>query len=182
VGHAYTTIAADTVTRARRLRGRDAFLLTGTDEHGQNIERIARERGIPEQQQCDEISAKFTRAVGSASTSANDDFIRTTEDRHKRGSLYLWESFAPRRLPTAGPRSTRELRRLVLPALRELQGRRRADPAGEHLSRPRAPVRVDWRRRTSSSGSPRTQSFMRGEIESGRIRIEPAAAGTRSWR
>jgi len=59
VGHAYTTIAADVVTRARHLRGRDAFLLTGTDEHGQNIERIARERGIPAQQHCDEIAARF---------------------------------------------------------------------------------------------------------------------------
>ncbi|PYQ19159.1 MAG: methionine--tRNA ligase, partial [Acidobacteria bacterium] len=47
VGHAYTTIAADTLTRARRLQGKDAFFLTGTDEHGQNIERTAREKGVP---------------------------------------------------------------------------------------------------------------------------------------
>ena len=60
VGHAYTTIAADALTRSRRLQGKDAFLLTGTDEHGQNIERIARERGVPEQQHCDEIAARFT--------------------------------------------------------------------------------------------------------------------------
>ncbi len=53
VGHAYTTIAADALTRARRLQGHDVFFLTGTDEHGQNIERIAREKGIPEQEHCD---------------------------------------------------------------------------------------------------------------------------------
>src|SRR5262249_36948576 len=59
VGHAYTTVAADALTRARRLAGQDAFMLTGTDEHGQNIERIARDRGITEQQHADEIAARF---------------------------------------------------------------------------------------------------------------------------
>jgi len=89
VGHAYTTIAADVVTRARRLAGHDAFLLTGTDEHGQNIERIAREKGIPEQQHCDLISAQF-RDLWKSLDIRYDDFIRTTEDRHKRGALHLW--------------------------------------------------------------------------------------------
>ena len=89
VGHAYTTIAADVVTRARRLAGHDAFLLTGTDEHGQNIERIAREKGIPEQQHCDLISGKF-RDLWKSLDIRYDDFIRTTEDRHKRGALHLW--------------------------------------------------------------------------------------------
>jgi len=65
VGHAYTTIAADVITRARRLRGEDAFLLTGTDEHGQNIEKIAREKGIPTQQYCDEIRGPLHRALSS---------------------------------------------------------------------------------------------------------------------
>ena len=64
VGHAYTTVAADALARARRLAGHDVFLLTGTDEHGQNIERIARERGIPEQQHCDEIAAAFRSLWG----------------------------------------------------------------------------------------------------------------------
>jgi methionyl-tRNA synthetase len=84
VGHAYTTIAADVLTRARRLRGRDAFMLTGTDEHGQNIERIARERGIPEQQQTDEIAARF-RSLWERLDIRYDRFIRTTSDLHKRG-------------------------------------------------------------------------------------------------
>ena len=90
VGHAYTTIAADVLTRARRLRGRDAFMLTGTDEHGQNIERIARERGIPEQQQCDEIAARF-RSLWERFDIRYDGFIRTTDALHKRGVLALWE-------------------------------------------------------------------------------------------
>ena len=93
VGHAYTTIAADTLTRARRLRGEAAYLLTGTDEHGQNIERIAREKGIPPQQHCDEITARF-RSLWERLDVRYDDFIRTTEPRHKRGALRLWAQLA----------------------------------------------------------------------------------------
>ena len=65
VGHAYTTIAADAVTRARRIRGREAFLLTGTDEHGQNIERIARERGVTPQEHCDAHRRALPLPVGA---------------------------------------------------------------------------------------------------------------------
>jgi methionyl-tRNA synthetase len=90
VGHAYTTIAADVLTRSRRLQGRDAFFLTGTDEHGQNIERIAREKGVPTQQYCDQISAVFRR-LWEALDIRYDRFIRTTDDLHVRGVLKLWE-------------------------------------------------------------------------------------------
>jgi len=89
VGHAYTTIAADTLTRARRLQGRDAFFLTGTDEHGQNIERTAREKGVPTQQYCDEIAAVFRRLWERLDV-RYDRFIRTTDDLHVRGVLKLW--------------------------------------------------------------------------------------------
>ena len=89
VGHAYTTIAADTLTRARRLAGHDVFFLTGTDEHGQNIERIAREKGISEQEHCDRVSAAF-RALWERYDIRYDRFIRTTEDVHRRGVLKLW--------------------------------------------------------------------------------------------
>ena len=89
VGHAYTTIAADTLARARRLSGQDVFFLTGTDEHGQNIERIARERGISEQEHCDLISAAF-RSLWDRYDIRYDRFIRTTEDVHRRGVLKLW--------------------------------------------------------------------------------------------
>jgi methionyl-tRNA synthetase len=89
VGHAYTTIAADTLTRARRLHGRDAFFLTGTDEHGQNIERTAREKGVPVQQYCDQIAAVF-RQLWDRLDIRYDRFIRTTDDLHVRGVLKLW--------------------------------------------------------------------------------------------
>src|SRR4029453_8733718 len=90
VGHAYTTIAVDALTAPRRPPGHDAFMLTGTDEHGQNIERIARERGITEQQQCDEIAARF-RSLWERCDIRYDAFIRTTDAIHLSGVLALWE-------------------------------------------------------------------------------------------
>ena len=98
VGHAYTTVAADALARARRLAGHDVFLLTGTDEHGQNIERIARERGIPEQQHCDEIAAAFRSLWGQLDV-RYDRFIRTTEDEHRRGVLKLWARLRKAKTP-----------------------------------------------------------------------------------
>jgi len=98
VGHAYTTIAADTLARARRLAGHDVFFLTGTDEHGQNIERIARERGIPEQQHCDEIAATFRRLWERLDV-RYDRFIRTTEEVHRRGVLELWARLRKAKTP-----------------------------------------------------------------------------------
>ena len=98
VGHAYTTIAADALTRSRRLRGEDAFFLTGTDEHGQNIERIAREKGVPEQQYCDQIAAVF-RQLWERLDIRYDRFIRTTDDLHVRGVLKLWERLRKAKCP-----------------------------------------------------------------------------------
>jgi methionyl-tRNA synthetase len=98
VGHAYTTIAADTLTRARRLAGKDAYLLTGTDEHGQNIERIARERGVSEQQHADEFAARF-RGLWDRLEIRYDRFIRTTEEIHRRGVLKLWDLLLHARTP-----------------------------------------------------------------------------------
>jgi methionyl-tRNA synthetase len=98
VGHAYTTIAADALVRAERLSGKDVFFLTGTDEHGQNIERIAREKGISEQEHCDRISAQF-RALWGRYDVRFDRFIRTTEDVHRRGVLKLWERLRGAKTP-----------------------------------------------------------------------------------
>ena len=83
IGHAYTTIACDTIARRHRLLGDDTFFLTGTDEHGQKIERAAQAAGKTPQQYADEISAEFRRLWKRMGIS-NDDFIRTTEDRHKK--------------------------------------------------------------------------------------------------
>ena len=88
-GHAYCTIACDALARARRLHGDEVFFLTGTDEHGQNIEQIAREKGIPEQQYCDQISGVF-RALWTSLDIKYDRYIRTTDEIHRRGVLKLW--------------------------------------------------------------------------------------------
>jgi methionyl-tRNA synthetase len=83
IGHAYTTIACDTIARRHRLLGDDTFFLTGTDEHGQKIERAAEAAGKSPQQYADEISGEF-RTLWKRMGISNDDFIRTTEERHKK--------------------------------------------------------------------------------------------------
>jgi methionyl-tRNA synthetase len=98
VGHAYTTVAADTLTRARRLAGHDVFFLTGTDEHGQNIERIAREKGISEQEHCDRVAAAFLELWRRYDV-RYDRFIRTTDEIHRRGVLRLWERLRVAKTP-----------------------------------------------------------------------------------
>ncbi len=81
IGHAYATIAADVLARYHRLMGDDVFFLTGTDEHGQNIERIAAERGVSCQAYCDGIVARF-RELWRLLNISNDYFVRTTDQRH----------------------------------------------------------------------------------------------------
>jgi len=83
IGHAYTTIACDTIARRHRLLGDDTFFLTGTDEHGQKIERAAEAAGKTPQQYADEISGEF-RKLWQRMGISNDDFIRTTEERHTK--------------------------------------------------------------------------------------------------
>ena len=89
IGHAYTTIACDTVARRQRLLGSDTYFLTGTDEHGQKIQRAAEAAGKSPQQFTDEVSAEF-RALWDRMRITYDDYIRTTSDRHKRGMQELW--------------------------------------------------------------------------------------------
>src|SRR5438874_13658568 len=84
IGHAYTTICCDVLARYHRLLGQDVFFLTGTDEHGINIERKADEAGKPYQQYCDEIAGYF-RELWEMLDIRYDDFIRTTSERHKAG-------------------------------------------------------------------------------------------------
>ena len=81
MGHAYTTIAADVLARYHRLMGDDVFFLTGTDEHGQNIERIAAEKKVTPKEYCDEVVAQFRGAWRTLDIS-NDYFVRTTDERH----------------------------------------------------------------------------------------------------
>jgi methionyl-tRNA synthetase len=83
LGHAYEKVLADVIARTRRLLGDNVFFLTGVDEHGQKVQQSARARGIPPQQFCDEVSAEF-RTLCAKLNITNDDFIRTTEPRHKK--------------------------------------------------------------------------------------------------
>src|SRR5262245_35700307 len=89
LGHAYTTIVADAAARAHRLMGESVFFLTGTDEHGQKVERAAQKAGLRPQQFADAIAQKFRDLVPLLNIS-NDDFIRTTEPRHYAASQELW--------------------------------------------------------------------------------------------
>ncbi|MGA2021603.1 MAG: methionine--tRNA ligase [Candidatus Sulfotelmatobacter sp.] len=89
IGHAYTTIACDTIARRQRLLGAETFFLTGTDEHGQKIERAAEAAGTTPQQYADEISAEF-RQLWKRMGISNDDFIRTTEERHIKRTQELF--------------------------------------------------------------------------------------------
>jgi methionyl-tRNA synthetase len=89
IGHAYTTLTCDTIARRQRMMGFDTYFLTGTDEHGQKIQRAAEAAGKPPQQLTDEVSAEF-RALWDRMGITYDDYIRTTSDRHKRGVQELW--------------------------------------------------------------------------------------------
>jgi len=84
IGHAYTTIIADTLARYSRMSGLDTFFLTGTDEHGQKIEEAAKARGKSTQEYADEISATF-KNLWDAFDISYDKFIRTTDEDHMRG-------------------------------------------------------------------------------------------------
>ena len=90
IGHAYELIAPDAIARFKRLDGYDVFFLTGTDEHGQKMLQTAAREGITTQELADRNAAVF-RAMGPALNASNDDFIRTTEERHKRASQAIWQ-------------------------------------------------------------------------------------------
>jgi methionyl-tRNA synthetase len=89
LGHAYTTMVADAIARSRRLMGEDVFFLTGTDEHGQKVERAAQKAGIETKAFADRIADKYRTLFRSLNIS-NDDFIRTTEPRHIRAAQDIW--------------------------------------------------------------------------------------------
>ena len=90
IGHAYTSIAADVLARWKRLDGYDVFFLTGTDEHGQKVEKAAAEAGLDPQPFADRVSADF-RDMADRMGISYDDFIRTTEPRHKAACAALWQ-------------------------------------------------------------------------------------------
>ena len=89
MGHAYSSIIADFFARFKKIDGFQVHFLTGTDEHGLKIQRSAEKKNIDPKQFCDQISETF-RSLSKTLNLTNTDFIRTTEDRHKKTVQYLW--------------------------------------------------------------------------------------------
>src|SRR5687768_13832417 len=82
LGHAYEKVIADVIARSRRLFGDHVFFLTGLDEHGQKVQQAAQAEGKEPQQYCDELAASW-KSLWRKLKVTNDDFVRTTETRHK---------------------------------------------------------------------------------------------------
>ena len=89
MGHAYTSIIADFFARFKRIDGFNVHFLTGTDEHGLKIQRAAERKNVEPLIFCDEISETF-RNLSKTLNLSNTDFIRTTEERHKKSVQYIW--------------------------------------------------------------------------------------------
>src|SRR5579862_8219667 len=98
LGHAYTTVAVDALARFMRLDGRRVMFLTGTDEHGQKVDKSARAAGIEPQEFCDRVSQNF-RVMNVLMNISNDQFIRTTEPRHIVASQAIWKAIAATKSP-----------------------------------------------------------------------------------
>lgn len=94
IGHAFSTLAADILSRYHRAMGHDVHFLTGSDEHGQKVEQAAKARGLTPQEHTDKLVERF-KSLWQLLDITNDDFIRTTEDRHKKVVIHalqkLWE-------------------------------------------------------------------------------------------
>ncbi|MEN3332429.1 MAG: methionyl-tRNA synthetase [Blastocatellia bacterium] len=95
IGHAYTTLVADTLTRFKRQRGIDSFFLTGTDEHGINIERAAEARGVPVREYVEQIFQEFQSAFAPLGVEY-DRWIRTTDPAHEAAVQKLWQILSDR--------------------------------------------------------------------------------------
>ena len=83
LGHAYEKVLTDVIARYRRLTGDSVKFLTGLDEHGQKVQQTARAKGIEPQEFCDSVAKEFQHMCKEINIS-NDDYIRTTEERHKK--------------------------------------------------------------------------------------------------
>ena len=101
IGHAYTSLACDVLARFMRLDGKDVLFLTGTDEHGQKVEKSAAAAGLDPQAFADRVSQNF-RDLAKRMNFSNDDFIRTTEPRHITAAQALWDKLAEKGEITLG--------------------------------------------------------------------------------
>ena len=95
IGHAYQAVGTDVIARFQRMRGRDVFLLTGTDEHGLKMAQTARERGVSPAEFAAEMSGYF-REMDEKLDISFDRFIRTTEPEHHKASRAIWQAMAER--------------------------------------------------------------------------------------
>jgi methionyl-tRNA synthetase len=93
IGHAYEMIATDAIARWKRLEGREVYFLTGTDEHGIKMVQTAAVQGVTPRELADQNSAEFRR-LAEALDISNDDFLRTTEQRHHEASQAIWSKMA----------------------------------------------------------------------------------------
>ena len=89
MGHAYSSIIADFFARIKKIQGSKVFFLTGTDEHGLKIQRAAEAKSMKPKDFCDEISKTF-KNLSKVLNLSNTDFIRTTEERHSKSVINLW--------------------------------------------------------------------------------------------
>src|SRR6476659_3978697 len=103
LGHLYTTIVADAVSRYKRQRGLETYFLTGTDEHGINIQRAAEREGRTNQQQVDDISGELKRMFAEfgldTAHGGYNIFMRKTEQFHYEGAQHLWREISKSRTP-----------------------------------------------------------------------------------
>ena len=96
IGTAYSTVVADTLKRYNKLKGKECFMLTGTDEHGQKIEIKAKEEGETPQQYVDKM-AKMAKELWAKMDIQYDDFIRTTDERHEKTVQKIFDKFMEQR-------------------------------------------------------------------------------------
>jgi methionyl-tRNA synthetase len=96
IGHGYTTVMGDIITRWHRQRGESVWYLTGTDEHGLKVLRKAEQNGLSPQAWADKLIAEEWEPLLATIDIANDDFIRTTEERHLQGSKAFWQDLYDR--------------------------------------------------------------------------------------
>ncbi|HPX62423.1 MAG TPA: methionine--tRNA ligase [Deltaproteobacteria bacterium] len=89
IGHAYTTVAADALARYKRMMGHDVYFLTGSDEHGQKVEKAATTAGETPLELADRVVKRF-QALWERLGISNNDFIRTTQERHKKGVSHIF--------------------------------------------------------------------------------------------
>jgi len=102
IGHGYTTVAVDTLARWHRQAGDDTWMLTGTDEHGQKMLRAATANGVTPQQWVDKLVSESWFPLLKALDVANDDFIRTTQERHERNVQTFFQALYDRGYIYAG--------------------------------------------------------------------------------